>query len=74
MYLANKPRDQKSEHNSVVGLVVTVRHANVTALPQLAFPVLQSPRSRADIEQDHLRVALDEPIAVDDLFQSDETA
>ncbi|RNA24615.1 hypothetical protein BpHYR1_002663 [Brachionus plicatilis] len=62
--LANEPRDQKAKHNGVVRLKVHVRRPDVSRLPHLGLPLGQTPHGRLHVEQHHLRIALDQPVAV----------
>lgn len=59
--LSEEPGRQEAEQHGVVGLAVEPRHPDVAQLPQLALPGVQGPRGEGDVNQDHVRAALDQP-------------
>ena len=65
--LADEPGDEEAEDDGVIRLVVVERHADVAALPQLVLPLVEVVVGRLDVEQHHLRVAFDEPVAEHDV-------
>ena len=62
--LAEEPGDEGAEEDGVVGLAVVRRDADVADRPQLGLRLLQQPRAGADVEENHLRVAFDQPPTV----------
>lgn len=65
--LADEVRDHVAKDRRVVGLDVEMRDANVALLPKLLPELVQLPRARSDVEENDLRVSVDEPAAAVDL-------
>lgn len=70
--LSQEPGGQKAKQHGVIGLAVKPRHADATILPQLALPAVQGPGGEADINQNHIRAAFDEPAAKINLWECEE--
>lgn len=61
--LFEKPGNQRSQDERIIGLSVVVGQADAAGLPQVALPAVQVPGRGADVEENHIRTALDQPSA-----------
>lgn len=61
--LFEEPGDEAAQDERVVGLSVVVGQADVAGLPQIPLPAVQVPGCWADVKQDHVGAALDQPAA-----------
>lgn len=71
--LSQKPGSQKAKQHGIVGLAVKPWHADATVLPQLALPAVQRPGGEADINQNDIGAAFNEPAAKVNLWEHGES-
>jgi len=66
-HLAQEPRDQVTEDDSFVSLVVIGRTGNASSRPKVALPLVKLVVASAGIEQQHARCAVNQPSSVESL-------
>lgn len=64
-YLSQEPSDDVAEDDCLVGFVIVWRSGDTCEIPKVAFPLVETNVLAAGIEQQDVRVALDEPAAVE---------
>ena len=66
-HLAQEPRDQVTEDDSFVSLVVIWRTGDASSRPKVALPLVELVVAGASVEQQHARCAVNQPSAVESL-------
>ena len=66
-HLAQEPRDQVTEDDSFVGLVIVGRTGNASSRPEVALPLVELVVAGAGVEQQHTRCAVNQPSSVEGL-------
>ena len=64
VYLGEEDGGHEAEGDGVGGFLVDPRNADARRRPDLLLPVVDSPHSSGDVEQNHLRVAVDQPATI----------
>lgn len=59
--LTDKMRNHKAENHRIVGLDVEVWDADIALLPQLLTELVELPSTRANVEENDLRISVDQP-------------
>jgi len=66
-YFSQEPSREESKDDSIVRLMVVLRHSNVRTIPQLPLPFIQLPCSRVDVKEDDVWIAFNQPATVQNL-------
>ena len=66
-HLAQEPRDQVTEDDSFVSLVVIWRTGDASSRPKVALPLVELVVAGASVEQQHARCAVNQPSSVEGL-------